>query len=351
MNDVVLPTLHGISLFSGIAGLDLGLEHILPQSKTICYVEGEIFNAKILFQKMQKGELSHAPIYSDVRTFPSVAHNFSEKVDFITAGFPCQPFSQAGRLKGTNDKRWLWDSILQTIKQTRPSFIFLENVSNLLNEWEAFDEISKSLSEIGFNLEWANVRASDVGANHQRNRLFIFAYKPGKLSNLILTNPDSKRRKKSYSTKVSKNKGFFSRDCNEFTNPNRLSTTMRGNRSNTKECGTQRTYDTSRSEYLQREKHIVKTRLSSSITNPTQDGKSIMSLGNEEGRLFQQPKSNFEPSWWGGKPPFSPICGVDDGISYGMDRIRSLGNAVVPFQASQAYYHLIERAIIGISKS
>lgn len=302
MNDMVLPTLHGISLFSGIGGLDLGVEHILPQSKTICYVEGEIFNAKILFQKMQKGELSHAPIYSDVRTFPSVAHNFSEKVDFITAGFPCQPFSQAGRLKGTNDKRWLWDSILQTIKQTRPSFLFLENVSNLLNEWEAFDEISKSLSEIGFNLEWANVRASDVGANHQRNRLFIFAYRAGKLSNLILTNPNRKRRTKSYSSKVSKNKAFFSGACNEFTNPNH-------------------------------------------------NGKSIMLIRNEEGRGFQQPKSNFEPSWWGGKPPFSPICRVDDGISYGMDRLRSLGNAVVPLQASQAYYHLIQRAIIGVSKS
>jgi DNA (cytosine-5)-methyltransferase 1 len=291
MNDVVLPTLYGISLFSGIGGLDLGVEHILPQSKTICYVEGEIFNAKILFQKMQKGELSHAPIYSDVRTFPSVAHNFSEKVDFITAGFPCQPFSLAGRLKGTNDKRWLWDSILQTIKQTRPSFLFLENVSNLLNEWEAFDEISKSLSEIGFNLEWANVRASDVGANHKRNRLFIFAYRPGKLSNLILTNPHSKRRDKN----VKKLRW------------RQLDTLWEG----------------------------------ITITNPTHDGKSIMCLGNEEGRLFQQPKSNFEPSWWGGKPPFSPICGVDDGISYGMDRIRSLGNAVVPFQASQAYYHLI----------
>lgn len=350
MNDVVLPTLYGISLFSGIGGLDLGVEHILPQSKTICYVEGEIFNAKILFQKMQKGELSHAPIYSDVRTFPSVAHNFSEKVDFITAGFPCQPFSLAGRLKGTNDKRWLWDSILQTIKQTRPSFLFLENVSNLLNEWEAFDEISKSLSEIGFNLEWANVRASDVGANHKRNRLFIFAYRAGKLSNLILTNPHSKRRDKNVK-KLRWRQLDTLWEGITITNPNRLSTTMRGNRSNTKECGNQRTYDTSRSEYLQREKHIVKTRLSSSITNPTHDGKSIMCLGNEEGRLFQQPKSNFEPSWWGGKPPFSPICGVDDGISYGMDRIRSLGNAVVPFQASQAYYHLIERAIIGISKS
>ena len=93
MNDVVIPTLYGLSLFSGIGGLDYGIEHILPQSKTICYVEGEIFNAKILFQKMQKGELSHAPIYSDVRTFPSVAHNFSEKVDSRVNVNPSQNLS------------------------------------------------------------------------------------------------------------------------------------------------------------------------------------------------------------------------------------------------------------------
>ena len=301
MNELVLPTLYGLSLFSGIRGIDYGVEYILPQSKTICYVEGEIFAAKILYQKMQKGELPHAPIYSDVRTFPSVAHNFSEKVDFITAGFPCQPFSKAGSRKGTKDNRWLWDSILQTIKQTRPSFLFLENVSNLVNEWGAFDEISKSLSKIGFDIEWANVRASDVGANHKRNRLFIFAYKQGSLSKLILTNPNSQRR----------NTNFKNLRCWE-------------------------------SDSLW--KGIV-------FTKSHNDGKSIMPIRNQKGGFIKQPKSNFEPSWWRGNPPFSAVCRVDDGISYRMDRLRSLGNAVVPFQASQAYYHLIQRAIIGISKS
>ena len=191
MNGLAIPPLYGISLFSGIAGLDIGIQHIIRNAHTICYVEGEVFNAQVLHKNMQKGILHHAPIYSNVITFPSVAHHFSEKVDFITAGFPCQPFSKAGSRKSIKDEKWLWDSILETISQTKPSFLFLENVSNLLNEWEAFDEISKSLSQIGFNIEWSNVRASDVGANHQRNRLFIFAYKPERLSKLIRFFPRS----------------------------------------------------------------------------------------------------------------------------------------------------------------
>jgi site-specific DNA-cytosine methylase len=311
MNDLVSHTLYGLSLFSGIGGLDLGVEHILPKSQTICYVEGEIYNAKVLYQKMQRGELSNAPIYSDVRTFPSVAHNFFEKVDFITAGFPCQPFSLAGRLQGKNDERWLWDSILQTIKQTRPSFLFLENVSNLLNEWEAFDEISKSLSEIGFNLEWANVRASDVGANHQRSRLFIFAYKPGTLSKIDVTNP---------------NKIGWGENFHELCFKKRW-----GWESNSLWEGI-------------------------TITNP--DGKrrkkphfSQVSIDAWFTCRENNERKHFTPKWWERMPPFPPLCRVDDGISYGMDRLRSLGNAVVPLQASQAYYNLIQRAIIGLSRS
>lgn len=305
MNGVALPPIYGISLFSGIGGLELGIQKILPNFRTICYVEGEIYAAKILHKNMQKGLLHLGPIYSDVVTFPSVANHFSQKVDFITSGFPCQPFSNAGNREGTNDERWLWDSILETIREVQPSFLFLENVSNLLNEWEAFDEISKSLAEIGFNIEWANVRASDVGANHQRNRIFIFAYIPGKLSQLTITNPYGQRPIK--------------------TNNGRASPII-----------------SSRKKEINRRKNV---------SNPNHYGKPIMPIRNEKGRFIQQPKSNFTPSWWRRHPPFSPIYRVDDGISNGMDRLRALGNSVVPFQASCAFYELIERAINRPSKS
>ena len=305
MNGLAIPSLNGISLFSGIAGLDLGIQHIIPNSRTICFVEREIYTAQILHQKMQLGLLHPAPIYSDVITFPSVAHHFSQKVDFITAGFPCQPFSQAGSRKGISDERWLWDSILDTISQTTPSFLFLENVSNLLNEWGAFDEISKSLSKIGFNLEWANVRASDVGANHQRNRLFIFAYKTGTLSKLNLTNPNCFRH-------------------------NRRSPETR-----------------------------LKTQNGSKIERRST---AAIPISNSNGQRWTEPyfpkitnkkkffswlyhENNFHHSWWIRKPPFSPVCRVDDGISHGMDRLRALGNAVVPLQASYAFYHLILRGL------
>mgnify|MGYP003682067295 CR=1 FL=1 len=379
MNGLAIPSLNGISLFSGIAGLDLGIQHIIPNSRTICFVEREIYTAQILHQKMQLGLLHPAPIYSDVITFPSVAHHFSQKVDFITAGFPCQPFSQAGSRKGISDERWLWDSILDTISQTTPSFLFLENVSNLLNEWGAFDEISKTLSKIGFNIEWSNVRASDVGANHQRNRLFIFAYKTGTLSKLNLTNPNCfrhnrrspetrlktqngskiERRSSAAHTipnpnRIGRNTNFKNLRCGQsdslwkgikFTHSNGFKSTLRGNCSITKEGSGKGKYDTSRSECLQWEKHIIETGFSSSITDSHNIGEPITPLRNEERRCFQQPKSNFQPSWWTGNPPFSPVCRVDDGIPHGMDRLRALGNAVVPLQAAHAFHHLILRGL------
>ena len=284
---------------------------------------------------MQLGLLHPAPIYSDVVTFPSVAHHFSEKVDFITAGFPCQPFSQAGSRKGTDDHRWLWNSILHTIMQTRPSFLFLENVSNLLNEWGAFDEISKSLSKIGFHLEWSNVRASDVGANHQRNRLFIFAYKTGTLSKLNLTNPNCFRHnRRSPETRLKTQNGSKierrSSAAHTIPNPNRI-----GRNTNFKNlrCG--------QSDSLW--KGIKFTH--SNCQRRTQPNLPKISI-QEEFIGRQNNESNyFHPSWWTGNPPFSPVCRVDDGISHGMDRLRALGNAVVPLQAAHAFYHLILRGL------
>ena len=328
MNGLAIPSLNGISLFSGIAGLDLGIENIIPNSRTICYVEGETYAAQVLHQKMQIGLLHPAPIYSDVVSFPSVADHFAEKVDFITAGFPCQPFSQAGSRKGTDDSRWLWSSILEIIGEVRPSFLFLENVSNLLNEWGAFDEISKSLSQIGFNIEWANVRASDVGANHQRNRLFIFAYIPSELYRIT--------DKLSYPNE-------------DPTNSNRDG--FKNEKPLPSECSQR----VSQEKWIQGDQFIKHSPL---ITHPNSKRRPQPNLPEvsikEEFPCWKNHERNsnhFSRKWWSTQPPFSPVCGMDDGISYGLDRLRALGNAVVPLQASWAFYELIKRASNHLSRS
>lgn len=100
-----------------------------------------------------------------------------EPIDILTAGYPCQPFSAAGQRKGTNDPRHIWPSIAKAISILRPRLIVLENVRGHLTL--GFDEVLATLTQIGYDARWELVRASDVGAPHQRARLFIIAYPKG----------------------------------------------------------------------------------------------------------------------------------------------------------------------------
>jgi len=97
-----------------------------------------------------------------------------EPIDILTAGYPCQPFSHAGNRKGATDERHIWPYIKEAIGHLRPRIVILENVRGHLSL--GFQEVLKDLAEIGYDARWQIVRASDVGAPHRRERLFIAAY-------------------------------------------------------------------------------------------------------------------------------------------------------------------------------
>ena len=96
-----------------------------------------------------------------------------EPIDILTAGYPCQPFSHAGQRQGTNDARHIWPYIKTAISVLRPSIVILENVRGHLSL--GFSTVLGDLAEIGYNAQWTLVRASDVGAPHRRERLFVIA--------------------------------------------------------------------------------------------------------------------------------------------------------------------------------
>lgn len=96
-----------------------------------------------------------------------------EPVDILTAGYPCQPFSNAGLRKGANDPRHLWPNIKEIISTLRPGIVILENVRGHLTL--GFKEVLQDLTEIGYDARWQIVRASDAGAPHRRERLFVLA--------------------------------------------------------------------------------------------------------------------------------------------------------------------------------
>ena len=97
-----------------------------------------------------------------------------EPVDVLTGGYPCQPFSHAGLRKGKNDERHLWPYVLDAICAIRPRYAILENVSGHLTL--GFADVLTDLAKIGWSAEWGTFRASDIGAPHRRERLFIIAY-------------------------------------------------------------------------------------------------------------------------------------------------------------------------------
>lgn len=162
-----------LSICAGIGGLDRGLRMALPTARTVCYIEREAFAAEILATRMGEGNLDSAPVWSDLTTFDGKP--WRGRVEGIMGGFPCQPFSQAGRLRGINDERWLWDHILRIIDDVEPVWVFFENVPGLRKQ--GLRRIVGDLAARGFVGEWDCYSAQQVGAPHIRERLFVLAHR------------------------------------------------------------------------------------------------------------------------------------------------------------------------------
>lgn len=164
--------MNGLAICAGVGGLELGLSIAVKDYRTVCYIERESFSAATLVARMEGQSLDTAPIWDDLTTFDS--KQWLGKVDIISAGFPCQPWSVAGAKKGTEDDRWLWPSIARIIREVEPNLVFLENVPGLLTG--GLEHVLGDLAEMGFNAEWGCISAREVGASHKRERVFILAY-------------------------------------------------------------------------------------------------------------------------------------------------------------------------------
>lgn len=167
-----------LSLCSGMRGIERGLEcafnQLQWQQPTIAaYVEIETFICYNLVKQMEQGVLAPAPVWTDLKTFPSA--NFHRKLHGIIGGYPCQPFSFTGKRGGTNDPRHLWPYIQGIIKSTEPVFCFFENVPGHINL--GYDQVYRSLCDMGYHVEAGLYSAEEVGAPQIRQRLYILAIK------------------------------------------------------------------------------------------------------------------------------------------------------------------------------
>lgn len=152
------------SLCTGYGGLDMAVEAYFG-AHTVWCAEFDQYASELIQEHY--GYLN----YGDIS---KIDWTTVEPIDILTAGYPCQPFSQAGSRKGTNDARHIWPHISKAISILRPQFVILENVRGHLSL--GFDRVLADLTELGYDARWQVVRASDVGAPHQRARVFIVAY-------------------------------------------------------------------------------------------------------------------------------------------------------------------------------
>lgn len=168
--------MNGLDLFAGSGIGSLAFKHIIPNYKTVCYVEWEAYCQAILISRIKDGLLDDAPIWDDIRTFDG--KQWCGKVDIVYGGFPCQPFSQAGQRQGEDDERNCWPDTIRIISEVQPRFTLIENVPGLL-ESGYVPTIIADFARIGYDVEWDCVPAAFVGAPIIRSRLWFMAESQG----------------------------------------------------------------------------------------------------------------------------------------------------------------------------
>lgn len=187
----VAPPLTTLSLFSGGGGLDTGVElalragaglplegRALPRGDTVgvapvAYVEAEAFAAAVLLARMEDGSLAPAPVWTDVATFD--ARPFRGLVDLVLGGSPCQDLSVAGRRAGLDGERsGLFFQFVRVVEECQPGLVFWENVGGAAS---SLSRVFAAFETIGYRGAAVSLRASDVGATHRRARVFLLAYR------------------------------------------------------------------------------------------------------------------------------------------------------------------------------
>ena len=161
--------LQHLDLFSGIGGFSLGLESAgLAETVAFCDIDN-------FCQKVLKKHWPEVPIFSDIKelTYEKLKANGINNIDIITGGYPCQPFSVAGRKKGEEDPRHVWPEYFRIIKELRPTWVIGENVGGHIKL--GLDTVLENLESEGYSARTFSISAASIGANHKRERVWILA--------------------------------------------------------------------------------------------------------------------------------------------------------------------------------
>lgn len=323
-----------LSLCTGFRGIEKGIELSGTRINPVAYVEIEAFQVFNLVKAMEAGVVDAAPVWTDLKTFPS--EGFRNKIHGITGGYPCQPFSAAGARKGTDDPRHLWPHIEKIIESTRPVWCFFENVEGHLSM--GFKEVYRSLRNLGYTVEAGLYSAEEVGAPHQRKRLFILA-----VDDAHIYDDGNYTRKIQRETKEIKTEKQREERQHLFRERGRAELIATSKKLGDAES------DNERHEVMPTETWRKSIGGSGEVADAISIRQQKLRLNRKQnkegyGRIGSSrwPSSMGEPQYeWEEPRAVEPGLGCTiDGYNFRTDLLRGLGNSVVPQTAAKAWIEL-----------
>ena len=328
-----------LDLFSGIGGFSLGAER--NGIETIGFVEKDEFCQKVL-----KKHWSDVPIIDDIR---KVNGKDFVSATIISGGFPCQPFSVAGKREGTDDDRYLWDEMLRVISSCKPTWVIGENVEGIINiqDGMVLRSVQDDLEREGFQVQCLVIPASGIGAWHQRNRVWIVAH----------SEHNGSYRQKGDATIKSSNQ---QKDRLSIRDDKNVSYTQQQRWGDQSIRGHRELGEKSREKEKRGNQFALRSTTCSSERGTDEDVSNTKSKyrneffnDNKIGEMAQEKifrnrssiqKSEKPRSWWKTQ---SELRGVPNGISFELhsdraNRIKALGNSIVPQIAEQIFRSIID---------
>lgn len=346
----------GLDLFSGIGGITVALA---PWVRPVAYCDNDRYVTAVLLSRMADGSIPVAPIWDDVTTLKG---SMLPPIDIIYGGFPCQDISVAGRGAGLEGKRsGLFFEICRLVDEIRPRFIFLENVPAITVR--GLDRVIGELSALRYDCRWTVVSAAEVGANHLRKRWFCLGYSQlsrcsgeswrgtgevtqnrhrqleEDVAHTGLFRPPFSQEQTAGVEQCSQNvadsngTGFRERRGSESGEPEH----------DTAQCGSEDDRNSNGGdgnkgplEEMARGENPESTRICCDVPNASRQ--RLQRQRDITGRVGTQLDNPCDSGWWAVEPNVGRVA---HGVQNRVDRLRSLGNAVVPLQAREAFKRLI----------
>ena len=303
-----------LALFAGAGGGILA-SHLLGW-RTVCAVERDAYASQVLAQRQNDGILPAFPIWSDITTFDGEPWNGI--IDVISGGFPCQDISSAGKGAGIDgDRSGLWAEMARIIGEVRPRFVFVENSPMLVSR--GLTRVISDLTKMGYDAHWARLSASNFGAPHQRDRIWIVAHSMQSGTGWGSHTWIASHINQSYQRVDERTGGSRSSGMSNMAN----------------------------TSGIRLEKEWVSRGF---VTQKPNSGGNGSTVSNTQSDRWEQARQSQQPSskriggscqewsrWWSAEPELGRVA---NGVAHRVDRLKAIGNGQVPEVARSAFKFL-----------